>query len=93
MKKRILEITFTSFILLLASGCAGIKPFFYQTGNIPGLTAPYSARFKPAISNSDNYSYVPSSGVFHDEKKGILNLIKGQYKFSMSLPASMKFEF
>ncbi len=88
MKQRLLTFIAALFILLLATNCAGIKPFF-QTASVPALTPPGSSHKIQANRYSENYSYVPTS----TEEKGMFGKNKGQYKFSVSFPATVKFEF
>jgi hypothetical protein len=88
MKQRLLTFISALFILLLASNCAGIKPFF-QAGNVPALTPPRSTNMTQANRHIDNFGYVPSPA----EENGIFDMNKRQYRLSASLPASVKFEF
>jgi hypothetical protein len=88
MKQRLLTFIAALFILLFATNCAGIKPFF-QVGHVPALTPPHSASITQIKSYNDNYSYVPTSA----EENGLINRKNRKSRFSASLPASVKFEF
>ena len=88
MRKGLLTSIFAVFILALTSNCAGIKPFF-QAGNAPGMISSCSKNMKIVKGPGYRNSYVPSSA----EENGMLNLNRGQYKFSVSFPASVTFEF
>lgn len=88
MRQRLLTFISVLFILLLASNCAGIKPFF-NAGNVPALTPPHSKYMAHSNSNIDVYGYVPTSA----EENGIFKPNKGQYRFSVSFPAKARFEF
>jgi len=92
MRQRIFRITFTIFILLLASSCTGIKPF-YKISTVPRLAPPYFTITPPANENKAKYRFNPSSGVFSDENSDILNFKKNQWKAPLSFPISIKFEF
>ncbi len=88
MKRRLLTFITALFILLLASNCAGIKPFF-QVDNSPVFAASGSKSMTQINMHSDSYSYIPSSA----QEEGIFNQNKGRHKFSVSFPATAKFEF
>ena len=89
MKQRLLAFITVLFILFLASNCAGTKPF-YQTESAPNLTLHHSVRATQFNRhNNDNYSYVPTSA----EENRNFKQSEGQFKISVSLPASFKFEF
>ena len=88
MRQRLLTFIAALIILFLTSNCAGIKPFF-QVDNVPALTPPRSTHMVHANRHGDKYGYVPTSA----DENGMINLNKGQYKFSVSLPASAKLEF
>ena len=88
MKRRLLTFITALAILLLASNCAGIRPFF-QVDNSPSFATSGSTRMTQINRHSDSYSYVPSSA----EENGIFNRNKNQYKLSVSFPATAKFEF
>ena len=76
-------------LLFIASGCAGTKPFF-MTEKITGFTTPRSTQMTQHVNKyNDKYNYVPSSAA----EEEILNPTKGQYRFSVSFPASAKLEF
>lgn len=76
-------------LLFLASGCAGTKPFF-MTGKITEFSTPRSTQMtRHAKRYNDMYNYVPSPAA-EDE---LLNPTNGQFKFSVSFPASVKLAF
>ena len=76
-------------LLFLASGCAGTRPFF-MTGKITEFSTTRSEQMTQHVKRyNDKYNYVPSPAT-EDE---ILNPSKGQYRFSVSFPASVKLSF
>jgi hypothetical protein len=87
MKKRFLTFISALFVLFLTSNCAGLKPFFQ--GSAPGVTSSCFKNMSQDKKQSGKYSYVPAPA----EKDEMLNMDSGQYKFSVSLPATVRFQF
>ena len=88
MKKKVFKIIITGTILLLASSCAGMKPFF-QAGTAPGL--------KPQGVKGYTVTYPfnhPSSSVFNTGSSDLVTIQKNRkWKVSASLPAKFRCEF
>lgn len=88
MKKRLFAFITVLFILFLASNCAGVKHSF-NTVITPGPTPPLYMQTTRLLSQDDNYSYAPASA----EANGTFFQGYPKYKVSLSLPATVIFEF
>jgi hypothetical protein len=92
MKGWRLILIVTSLFLMLLSGCVRFKPY-YSTGNMSGFTQPFFKLYKGTDIQKDNFSYVPSSGVFSSSDNSIMNMKKSSLKLSISFPPSARLEF
>ncbi len=96
MRGRTLEYTMlllSAVILIIFSGCTGVKPF-YAAGNSGNFVSEYSAMVRgKKINRSTLYSFVPTSRGYNEEGSGDINFKNSSWKFSVSYPASVKFEY
>jgi hypothetical protein len=92
MKSRITKIVVAILLLMLLSGCSGIKPYF-SSGNIPGFTKPFSTVYQIAGIHSGHFSYVPDSSALSSRDNIMMNCKKGSLKLSISFPPSARLDF
>ena len=87
MKKQLYKIIFAGSVLLLASNCSGMRPF-YQTGSVPAM--------KPQITSglTVKHCFHPTSGILNDKNKDMISIQKDRkWKVSASLPVKLRFDF
>ncbi|NLD38137.1 MAG: hypothetical protein GX654_14825 [Desulfatiglans sp.] len=88
MKCRIAISVLTITFSLLISGCVSVKPCFSNV-KIMG----FKNSNDMVYNFPGNFSDVPSSGRLSSSNKGMINVNKGNLKFSISFPPSARLEF